>query len=59
MESDKFYHFMDELVEKIKMVGYKPDDYVLRHINQEEKAENLYNHSEKLAVALLSCCIIT
>jgi pentatricopeptide repeat protein len=52
MESDKIYNFLDELVEKMKMAGYKPDtDYVLQDIDQEEKAESLCNHSEKLAVA--------
>jgi len=51
-ESDKIYNFLDELVEKMKMAGYKPDtDYVLQDIDQEEKAESLCNHSEKLAVA--------
>ncbi|CAI8613086.1 unnamed protein product [Vicia faba] len=52
MESDKLYNFLDELVEKMKMAGYKPDtDYVLQDIDQEEKAESLCNHSEKLAVS--------
>ncbi|XP_027187589.2 pentatricopeptide repeat-containing protein At1g20230-like, partial [Cicer arietinum] len=52
VESDKIYNFLDELVEKMKLVGYKPDtEYVLQDIDQEEKAESLCNHSEKLAVA--------
>lgn len=52
MESDKIYAFLDELIEKMKLAGYKPDtDYVLQDIDQEEKAESLCNHSEKLAVA--------
>jgi pentatricopeptide repeat protein len=52
MENDKIYNFLDELVEKIKAAGYKPDtDYVLHDIDQEEKVENLCKHSEKLAVA--------
>jgi len=52
MESDKIYNNLDVLVEKMKMAGYKPDtDYVLQHIDQEEKAESLCNHSEKLVVA--------
>lgn len=52
MESDKIYNFLDELVEKMKLAGYKPDtDYVLQDIDQEEKAESLCSHSEKLAVA--------
>ena len=52
MESDKIYNFLDELFAKIKATGYKPDtDYVLHDIDQEEKAESLCNHSEKLAVA--------
>lgn len=52
MESDKIYNFLDELGEKMKSAGYKPDtDYVLQDIDQEEKAESLCSHSEKLAVA--------
>ncbi|XP_061352576.1 pentatricopeptide repeat-containing protein At1g20230-like [Gastrolobium bilobum] len=51
-ESDKIYNFLDELGEKMKLAGYKPDtDYVLQDVDQEEKAESLCNHSEKLAVA--------
>jgi len=52
MENAKIYNFLDELVEKIKAAGYKPDtNYVLQDINQEEKVESLCKHSEKLAVA--------
>jgi len=52
MESDKIYKFLDELGEKMKMAGYKPDtDYVQQDVDQEEKAESLCSHSEKLAVA--------
>ncbi|XP_057451920.1 pentatricopeptide repeat-containing protein At1g20230-like [Lotus japonicus] len=50
--SDKIYEFLDELGQKMKLAGYKPDtDYVLQDVDQEEKAESLCNHSEKLAVA--------
>ncbi|KAG5015947.1 hypothetical protein JHK85_022083 [Glycine max] len=50
MESDKIYKFLDELGEKMKMAGYKPDtDYVQQDVDQEEKAESLCSHSEKLA----------
>ncbi|KAE9590541.1 putative tetratricopeptide-like helical domain, DYW domain-containing protein [Lupinus albus] len=52
MESDKIYKFLEELGVKMKVAGYKPDtDYVLQDIDQEEKAESLCNHSEKLAAA--------
>ncbi|XP_029130251.1 pentatricopeptide repeat-containing protein At1g20230, partial [Cajanus cajan] len=52
MESDKIYNFLDELGEKMKLAGYKPDtDYVLQDVDLEEKAESLCSHSEKLAVA--------
>lgn len=51
-QSDKIYQFLDELGEKMRLAGYKPDtDYVLQDVDQEEKAESLCNHSEKLAVA--------
>lgn len=52
MESDKIYDFLDELDEKMKLAGYKPDtDYVLQDVDQEEKAASLCGHSERLAVA--------
>ncbi|KAK7243935.1 hypothetical protein RIF29_38749 [Crotalaria pallida] len=52
MESDKIYKFLDELGEKMKLAGYKPEtDYVLQDVDQEEKAKSLCNHSEKLATA--------
>ncbi|CAJ1958060.1 unnamed protein product [Sphenostylis stenocarpa] len=52
MESDKIYNFLDDLGEKMKLAGYKPDtDYVLQDVDQEEKTESLCSHSEKLAVA--------
>ncbi|KAF7811388.1 putative pentatricopeptide repeat-containing protein [Senna tora] len=52
VQNDKIYQFLDELGEKMRLAGYKPDtDYVLQDVDQEEKAESLCNHSEKLAVA--------
>ncbi|RZC66444.1 hypothetical protein C5167_010134 [Papaver somniferum] len=43
---------LEELMKRIKDNGYVPDtDLVLRNIPHEEKARDLYFHSEKLALA--------
>ncbi|XP_059623751.1 pentatricopeptide repeat-containing protein At1g20230-like [Cornus florida] len=51
-QSNEIYRFLDELGEKMRLAGYKPNtEFVLQDVDQEEKEDNLCNHSEKLAVA--------
>ncbi|GAB4848910.1 hypothetical protein Ancab_003722 [Ancistrocladus abbreviatus] len=51
-QTDQIYKFLDEIGEKMKISGYLPNtDFVLHDLDQEEKEEVLYYHSEKLAVA--------
>lgn len=52
-ESKEIYAKVDEMLEKIRGVGYVPDvDGVLHHdIEEEEKENPLYYHSEKQAIA--------
>lgn len=55
--SDEIYAAIDALMEKLKLKGYKPDTgALLRNLDEEEKEEALYGHSEKLAMcfALIS-----
>ena len=43
---------LEELIEKVKELGYVPDTrFVLQHLGEEKKIRSLYYHSEKLAVA--------
>ncbi|KAF5738041.1 pentatricopeptide repeat-containing protein [Tripterygium wilfordii] len=43
---------LEELVEKVKILGYIPDTrFVLRDMDEEKKESSLYYHSEKLAIA--------
>ncbi|XP_047310427.1 pentatricopeptide repeat-containing protein At1g20230-like [Impatiens glandulifera] len=52
-QADEIYKFLEEIGEKIRLVGYKPKtEFVLQDIEGvEEKEDMLCNHSEKLAVA--------
>ncbi|CBI40853.3 unnamed protein product, partial [Vitis vinifera] len=43
---------LEELIEKVKELGYVPDTrFVLQDLDEEKKIRSLYYHSEKLAVA--------
>ncbi|XP_052190836.1 pentatricopeptide repeat-containing protein At5g65570 [Diospyros lotus] len=50
--SNEIYGMLEELIEKIKGLGYVPDTrFVLQDLGDKEKERSLYCHSEKLAVA--------
>ncbi|KAF9593462.1 hypothetical protein IFM89_023279 [Coptis chinensis] len=43
---------MNSLYSEIKEIGYVPDtEYVLQNLEEDEKEDSLYGHSEKLAIA--------
>ncbi|KAF9592233.1 hypothetical protein IFM89_012809 [Coptis chinensis] len=43
---------MSSLYSKIKEIGYVPDTkYVLQNLEEDEKEDSLYGHSEKMAIA--------
>ncbi|XP_058105833.1 pentatricopeptide repeat-containing protein At2g29760, chloroplastic-like [Magnolia sinica] len=51
-QCDQIFCKLDELMERIKVLGYAPDlGSVLHNLAEEEKESVLYHHSEKLAVA--------
>ncbi|CAI8600572.1 unnamed protein product [Vicia faba] len=51
-KAQKIYEKLDELALKIKNVGYVPNtDFVLHDVEDEQKEQYLFQHSEKLAVA--------
>ncbi|XP_058759902.1 pentatricopeptide repeat-containing protein At3g49170, chloroplastic-like [Vicia villosa] len=51
-KAQKIYEKLDELALKIKSVGYVPNtDFVLHDVEDEQKEQYLFQHSEKLAVA--------
>ncbi|RVW72287.1 Pentatricopeptide repeat-containing protein, chloroplastic [Vitis vinifera] len=48
----QIYQELDQLASKIKEMGYMPDtDFVLHDIEEEQKEQFLFQHSEKIAVA--------
>ncbi|KAL7192622.1 hypothetical protein ACSBR2_024445 [Camellia fascicularis] len=50
--SREIYRMVEELIEKVKDLGYVPDTrFVLQDLDKKEKERSLYCHSEKLAVA--------
>ncbi|KAF8387926.1 hypothetical protein HHK36_026588 [Tetracentron sinense] len=50
--SEEIYAAWDELVKRIKPMGYVPDmGALLRNLDGEDREEALYRHSEKLALA--------
>lgn len=52
-EAKQIYAKVDEMLNCIRSIGYVPDtDAVLHDINEEEKENPLFYHSEKLAIAL-------
>ncbi|XP_043690567.1 pentatricopeptide repeat-containing protein At5g66520-like [Telopea speciosissima] len=51
-QSKEIYAKVDEMLESIRSAGYMPDtEGVLHDIDEEEKENPLYCHSEKLAIA--------
>lgn len=51
-QAKEIYSKVDEMLQCIRSVGYLPDkDGVLHDIDEEEKENPLYYHSEKLAIA--------
>lgn len=51
-KAQEIYDELDQLVSKIKKLGYVPDtDFVLHEVEEEQKEYYLFQHSEKLAVA--------
>ena len=51
-QAQKIYDKLDELALKIKKLGYAPNtDFVLHDVEDEQKEQFLFQHSEKIAVA--------
>ncbi|KAL4571600.1 hypothetical protein LXL04_018363 [Taraxacum kok-saghyz] len=51
-ESNAIYEKLEGLIRKLEVNGYVPDtDFVLHDVSEEVKLGNLYEHSEKLAIA--------
>ncbi|PKA50036.1 Pentatricopeptide repeat-containing protein [Apostasia shenzhenica] len=51
-QSKEIYEMLKVIVDKLELAGYVPDtNFVLHDIDEELKAEFLYTHSEKLAIA--------
>ncbi|KAM0825436.1 hypothetical protein ACQ4PT_069557 [Festuca glaucescens] len=50
--AEEIYKMWDEISMKIRKEGYVPDmDYVLLHVDDQEREANLQYHSEKIALA--------
>ncbi|EHA8592093.1 putative Pentatricopeptide repeat-containing protein [Cocos nucifera] len=50
--SNEIYGAWDELVKQLKMIGYEPDQgALLKNLDEEDREEALYQHSEKLALS--------
>lgn len=51
-QSEEIFAKVDEMLEQIRSIGYVPDtDGVLHDLEEEERENPLYYHSEKLAIA--------
>lgn len=51
-EFDQIYIKLMELKEKVKAAGYVPDtSFALQDTDEEQKEQNLWNHSERIALA--------
>ncbi|KAI4300777.1 hypothetical protein L6164_034113 [Bauhinia variegata] len=51
-QAEKIYDELDRLASKIKSLGYVPNtDFVLHDVEDEQKEQYLFRHSEKIAVA--------
>ncbi|KAL3513561.1 hypothetical protein ACH5RR_026278 [Cinchona calisaya] len=50
--SEKIYDLLEDLIDRIKVMGYIPDtSFALHDVDDEEKGDLLVEHSEKLALA--------
>lgn len=51
-QSDKIYEILADLIKRIKDMGYVPEtSFALHDVDDEEKGDLLFEHSEKLALA--------
>ncbi|KAG8381157.1 hypothetical protein BUALT_Bualt06G0093200 [Buddleja alternifolia] len=51
-EAKEIYEELDELVMEIKEMGYVPDmNFVLHEVEEDQKEQYLFQHSEKIALA--------
>ncbi|OMO88420.1 hypothetical protein CCACVL1_08400 [Corchorus capsularis] len=51
-QAQEIYEKLDEMALKIKELGYVPDtDFVLHELEEEQKEQYVFQHSEKIAVA--------
>eukprot|EP01018_Ginkgo_biloba_P031701 Gb_03137 [translate_table: standard] len=51
-QTEKIYAKLEELIEGIKEAGYAPQtNFVLHDVEEEQKEQFLYHHSERLAIA--------
>ncbi|PIN20517.1 hypothetical protein CDL12_06803 [Handroanthus impetiginosus] len=51
-EAKEIYEELDQLAVKIKEMGYVPDtNFVLHEVEEEQKEQYLFQHSEKIALA--------
>lgn len=51
-QSQKIYTVLGDLIHRIKALGYVPEtSFALHDVEDEEKGDTLYEHSEKLALA--------
>lgn len=51
-QSEEIYDLLRRLIVRLELAGYVPDtNFVLHDVDEELKAEILYMHSEKLAIA--------
>jgi hypothetical protein len=57
MQSDKIYNFLDKLIKKIKVAGYKPTLIIIFMILNKRKKLSLCNHSEMLLLLHLGYLI--
>ncbi|WCJ43736.1 Tetratricopeptide repeat (TPR)-like superfamily protein [Euphorbia peplus] len=59
LKAVEIYDELDQLASKIKKLGYVPNtDFVLHDLEEEQKEQYLFQHSEKIAVAFgfISTC---
>ncbi|KAK4379363.1 hypothetical protein RND71_001225 [Anisodus tanguticus] len=57
-KSDEIYSKLDDVIALIKEAGYVPDlNFSLHDINEEARAQSLFYHSEKLAIAFGLLCV--
>ncbi|XVF63475.1 hypothetical protein PTKIN_Ptkin09bG0089500 [Pterospermum kingtungense] len=51
-QSEQIYEILADLIQRIKAIGYVPEtDFALHDVDDEEKDDLLFEHSEKLALA--------